>query len=367
MDPLSAFCPNPDCPARGHTARDNIKIHCRKRRRYRCTVCGKTFSERTGTPFLHAKAPTETIILVMTLIAHGCPLAAIEAGFGFQRRTVRDWLVKAGRHCHDVHEHLVLQPQVLQHVQCDEVYVRQQHPPAAETRGKRDRRRERGRWLYLFSAVCVSTRLWLGGVVSPRRDEYAACELARQVRRAALLGPLLVLCDGFSAYVKAFGFVFREPLHTGQRGRPRMLRWSGLVVMQQVKQRRLVRLAIGTWIQFTRLWRQVGQGTVTTSYIERLNATFRERLSILSRRTRNLVRTQATLDAALYLLGSLYNFCWVHRSLGRTPAQAAGLVQDVWTVEHLLWYRVPPERWRPPRHRGPLSKRERALLAVWGE
>ena len=51
MDPAQVFCPNEECPARGHVGKGNIKVHRRQERRYRCTACGKTFSERKGTMF----------------------------------------------------------------------------------------------------------------------------------------------------------------------------------------------------------------------------------------------------------------------------------------------------------------------------
>ena len=353
MDPQQSFCPNLDCPARGHIGRGNIKIHDRKTRRYRCLICKRTFSERTGTPFLYAHTPTETITQVLTLIAFGCPIPAIEAAFGFQRRTVRAWLDKAGSHSKAIHEALVLKAQVLHQVQCDEIFVRTQHG-----------------WQYLFMALCVSTRLWLGAVVSPRRDKQATFRLAQIVRSCAQMGPVLVVCDGFRHYGKAFCRAFRRPIHTGRPGRPPLLVWSSLVVVQYVKRRRLVHLAQGTMEQFVRLWQQVGTAVVSTSYIERLNATFRERLRVLTRSTRGLARSAFLLEQAVYFLGGVYNFCCVHGSLGqravRTPAMAAGLVSERWTVARLLWYRVPPARWCPPRHRGPLSKRERALLAQWG-
>lgn len=174
----------------------------------------------------------------------------------------------------------------------------------------------------------------------------------------------MVVCDGFAGYV--FLRAFRFPVRTGRAGRPRLVTWSKLVVVRHVKQAHLVEIAHGTLEALGRLWRQVGSRTVATSYIERLNATFRERLAPLARRTRHLARQQATLEALIYLVGTVYNFCSVHRSLGRTPAQAAGLVRSCWSVEQLLWFKVPPPRWRPPPHRGPLSKRERALLAEWG-
>ncbi len=353
MDPQQSFCPNLDCPARGHTGRGNIKIHCHKRRRYRCSECGRTFSERNGTPFLYAHTPSETITQVLTLIAFGCPIPAIEAAFGVQRRTVRAWLEKAGAHSQALHEALVLRPQVLQQVQCDELFVRTQSG-----------------WHYLFMALCVSTRLWLGGLISPRRDKQATLRLAQIVRRCAHRGPLLVVCDGFRHYGAAFRRAFSEPFYTGRPGRPRLLVCSSLLVVQHVKRRGLVHLAQGTIAAFSHLWRQVGAAVVSTSYIERLNGTFRERLRVLTRRTRGLARSGVLLERAVFFLGCVYNFCWVHGSLGqraaRTPAMAAGLVSERWTVGRLLWYRVAPEPWRPACHRGPLSKRERALLAQWG-
>ena len=349
MDPLAVHCPNMDCVARGHTGRGNIKIHCHKRRRYRCMLCGKTFSERQGTPFHYSHTPVETMTCVLTLIAYGCPVAAIEAAFGFDRRTVRVWTEKAGRHCQHVHEALVLRPQVLQHVEVDEIFVRAQ-----------------GRLVYLFSALCVSTRLWLGGFVSRRRDQAAALRLATIVKQAAEMGALLVVSDGFRPYIEAFRRVFRWPWRNGRAGPPRLVAWQSLVLVQTVKQHHFVRLALGTWPAFIGLWRRVGHRVVSTSYIERLNATFRERLAVLSRRTRHLARTSELLESGLYLMGAIYNFCHVHQSLGRTPAQAAGLAEQVWTVRRLLGYRVPPERWRPVPHRGPLSRKERALLEQWG-
>ena len=358
MDPLQSFCPNMDCPARGHTHRGNIRIHCHKRKRLRCTVCGKTFSYRTGTPFLHVKTDTDLIALVLALIAHGCPVAAIEAALGVQRRTVRQWIEKAGQHARGVHEALVLQPQVLQRVEVDEIFVRSQSGAV--------RRGSRYRWHYLFSAICVPTRLWLGGLVTATRDATSARRLAEMVRRAALPGPLLVVCDGFSGYIKAFLRAFRFPVRSGRAGRPRLVTWSTLVLVQHVKQSRMVHLAYGSLDAFGRLWRAVGSRVVATSYIERLNATFRERLAALARRSRHLARRQATLQAYLYLLGSVYNFCRVHRSLGRTPAMAAGLTTEVWSMDRLLWQKVAPPRWRPAIHRGPLSRSERALLAQWG-
>jgi hypothetical protein len=44
--------------------------------------------------------PEATIVLVLTLVAHGCLIAAIEAAFGLQKRTVHGWIEAAGLTSH---------------------------------------------------------------------------------------------------------------------------------------------------------------------------------------------------------------------------------------------------------------------------
>ena len=62
----------------------------------------------------------------MTLLAHGCPLQAIVAAFGFDERTVAAWLARAGRQGQAIQEHLVEQPHELGQVQADEIRVKKQ-------------------------------------------------------------------------------------------------------------------------------------------------------------------------------------------------------------------------------------------------
>ena len=75
----------------------------------------------------------------------------------------------------------------------------------------------------------------------------------------------------------------------------------------------------------------------------------------------------ARLTAGMWLIGTVYNFCTVHGSLGRgqTPAMATGIADHVWSMDELLHYRVPPERWRPPPQWGRRTKAEDAVIARW--
>jgi transposase-like protein len=154
MNPCEQFCPNPDCKARGEVGAGNIGVHSKKERRFICKACGKTFSESKGTPFYYLKKKTDLVVLVVTLLANGCPVQAIVAAFGLDERTVAAWLRRSGEHCRKVHGKLVGEQRFeLGQVQADEIRVKAQ-----------------GETLWLAQAIMVSTRLWLGGVVGQRRD-----------------------------------------------------------------------------------------------------------------------------------------------------------------------------------------------------
>ena len=368
MDPQTVFCPNLACPARGRVGAGNIHVHSRKERRYRCDVCTKTFAETTGTLFYRLHKCKDVITLILTLLAYGCPLQAVVVAFGLDERTVKAWLTLAGHHCEHVHELLVQQPRDLGHVQADEIRAQMQNAV-----------------VWLAMALQVSTRLWLGGVVRPQRDESLLTDLIQRVRRCALCRPMLFCVDGWRAYLPAIQKVFREAIPTGKLGRPPLRPWDNICIAQMVKQyaqghvvgvvRRIVQ---GTSIQVEQLLRQTNGGhLINTAYIERLNATFRARLAHLVRRSRGLARQTTTLHHGLYLIGTVYNFCTTHQSLRlpgivgghkwlpRTPAMAAGITDHRWTMLELLSYRVPVPRWTLPKRRRRVSNVTKQLVLQW--
>ncbi len=370
MDPRSQFCHNPDCPDRGRVGQGNIGVFSQKERRYKCDTCGKTFAETSGTPFYRLRTAMDVVTLVLSLLCHGCPLQAIVAAFGFDERTVAEWQAKAGQHCERVHEHLVQQGQGdLQHVQADELWVKMV-----------------GRKVWMAMAMAVPSRLWLGGVISPHRDRALIQSLVQMVRRTAKSLAILVCVDGLSSYVTAFLRVFRNPIYTGLRGRPRLVLAQGLLLGQVIKryaQRRVVsvtqRVVRGTPEAIAAVLAATSTGKgINTAYIERLNATFRASLGPLVRRGRALAHKAATLQAGMFLVGCAYNFCWYHESLRqpapegasrkwqeRTPAMAAGLTDHRWTMLELLSYQIPLPAWVAPKRRGrPPKQAQQPALAV---
>ena len=346
MNPQSLFCLNLNCPSRGVQNAGNLVVHDSLTQRYRCKRCQTTFVATKGTLFYRLKTDPKTVVLVLSLLSFGCPLQAIVAAFNFDARTVRSWQDKAGAHCEQVHTALVSEQAMdLQQVQADEMRVKLQ----------------KRRLVWMAMAICVPTRLWLGGVVRPHRDKKLLAQLAALVKSCARLAPLLLVTDGWGGYQDAWQKAFRTPLKTGKRGHPRLLAWPDVAVAQVVKWRqagrvvgiRVCRLG-GAWPQIGRLLPS-GQ-VLSTAYIERLNATFRARLCCLVRRGRALARLPQSVSRGMYLVGCLYNFCTPHQSLSsegeRTPAMAAGLTDHIWTVEELLSYRMAPAPFVAAKRRG---------------
>ena len=311
-------------------------------------------------------------MIVITLLAYGCPVQAIVKAFELDERTVKDWQARAGQHCQQVHAHLVEnRPHDLQQVQADEIKVKIQKGTI---------------WMAL--AIWVPTRLWLGGVISPKRDLDLIQALADKVRKMALCRPLLLAVDGLVSYVSAFRNAFRSkfPRREGETGRCKMVSWPDIAIVQVVKQRvegvlnvERRRVQGGKALVERLIKATQDQGVINTAFIERLNATFRQRISSLTRRTRTLAQRAETLMAGMYLVGCFYNFCDFHHSLRlklsvgsfghrwvqRTPALASGLTDHQWTPAELFNFKIPPPRWKLPKQRGRPSTAMLQLSQQW--
>ncbi len=212
LRPEWVVCPNAACGAT-----DRIGVHSHTERRYKCHACGKTFAETVGTPFYGLKHPTWLVVLVLTLLAYGCPIPAIVAAFTLDERTVAAWHQKAGQQAKAVQAQVVCQGHLdLGQVQGDELYVKTQ-------RGT----------VWMATAMSVFARLWLWGAVAPQRDTALITQVVQRVRAAAQVGrPILWAVDGFAAWTTTILKVFRDPMRTGKRGRPPLVVWPDLHIVQ---------------------------------------------------------------------------------------------------------------------------------------
>jgi transposase-like protein len=360
MNASETFCPNEVCIARGKIGQGNIVIHGRKRPRYKCKTCGRTFSAKEGTMFAGLRKPTALIVIVVTLLAYGCPVQAIVHAFELDERTVANWRDRAGSHCEKVHKDKIEQGKLdMIHVQVDEIWVK-----------------ARGSIAWMGLAIIVPTRLWVAGAVSQTRDRKLADQVLQQVRRCSkTLCNLLICTDGWSPYPNSIRRAFREKIkRAGKRGRCALEVWQDLHVGTVIKHtvnkhlKEVIRkMSHGSLEKATELLKVSNGGILlNTSFIERFNGTVRERLASMTRKCRHASSKLFAFHTGMYLIGCSYNFCWFHQELSKsiekgglgmpcTPAMASGLTDHQWSLFELLSYKVAPppspilkRRGRPP-------------------
>jgi transposase-like protein len=304
------------------------------------------------------RTATDVVVIVVTLLAFGCPVQAIVQAYDLDERTVASWRDRAGKQCQRVHQAIVEQGQLdLIHVQADEIRVK-----------------ARGIVAWMGLAIMVPTRLWLGGVVSHTRDTHLADRLLHQVRTCSQAACALLVCtDGWAAYPNSIRRAFRDKVkRTAGRGRASLQVWSGLhigTVIKHTVHKRLTevvrQMSHGSLAQaMYLLQRSKGGQVLNTSYIERFNGTVRERLATLTRKCRHAAHRLQGLETGMYLIGSTYNFCCFHQALStraageaqkllrQTPAMASGLTDHLWNLAELLRYQVAPAPWVEPKRRG---------------
>jgi IS1 family transposase len=269
-----------------------------------------TFSARQGTVCSRLRTSAETVVIVVTLLAHECPLQAMGAALGVDERTIADWWARSDRQGHAAYEALVEHPRALGQVQADERRVTQQ-----------------GGIVWMALAMMGKTRLWLVGDVSEQRDLRLIQRLSERIRRCATPRPLLVYTDGWCTSIRAMRETCRDPGYTGPGGQPRLHSWRHVLsapVGKRYERRRVIaterRMVDGPPAPVETLrWRSQGNGVINTADIEQLNATCRERLAPLARRCRALARQTLTGHEGMVWVGTVSNFCTRLTSVS-TPA-----------------------------------------------
>ena len=187
----------------------------------------------------------------------------------------------------------------------------------------------------MFTALEVSSRLWVRLAVGSRTYKNVKRCLFDVLHRGCFYGRFLFTTDGFEMYEWLVNWYLAGACIYGQ-------------VIKKRKKNRLTTvrrtLLCGTRKQLEdALLNSEDSSTLTPSFVERHNLTIRQGSSILCRRTACHAREDRTLEEQLELLQFHYNFMRAHSALRfgaevRTPAMQAGLAvrklcfRDVFTM-----------------------------------
>lgn len=178
-------------------------------------------------------------------------------------------------------------------------------------------------------------------------EDEAAPEVVRLTReRTAARAGRRWISDGRRIYQRVIRRLYRDPLHTGKRGRPRLVPTAGVGLVQVVKRRqggRLVRVEVRP------RFGEVPECPYTVC-VERLNGVLRDRLNCLTRKTHAFAKRVPSWDAAVALC--LFEHNWMRplrvlrqaepdpstgrRYRQRCPAMVLGLCDHPWSWTEFL-------------------------------
>lgn len=355
----SLACVNHECKHLGQAGLENLRVrktYGRDKLRYlRCGSCGHEFSERRNTPLWNSKLPEHKAVAVAEQLAEGTSFMGtsrlVQVSTGAVRRLAGQ-LCRHGQRFHDAH----VKGLTATALQADERwgYV-----------GRKDQQ------LWEAEVIEPASRLIVERAQGERNEALFRQLLEGAQRRLCYPQGVVLFSDGEPNYPTLFPEVFGvpyRPARKGQRGRFPNLRYriartqAHVQIVKQRTGKRLVkvdiRLAHGSHKRLARELRRLGYQQPNTSAIERRNATARRMDSCSVRKTLAFARTPETRNARGSWAMCVYNWVRAHRSLRRpllepqgnkkyeasSPAMAAGLSQQLWSIADLLLCPTYPAR-----------------------
>ena len=363
-------CPNMQCEYYGQVNKGNIssvstyESKSGKRRVFSCNHCGEMFSETRDTVFFNLKTSEDKVIMALKMILVKVSLSGIYFVLGVKEETVLEWLGRAYQKAEEINK-ILLKDLSVTEVQLDEMwsFVKRKISKQADDETESPDGAEDGRqWVWVSYAP--DYRLILATVVGPRTYKTALTLI--QITARIISGIPCFFSDGFSCYLRALTECYHKTKsfpRTGKKGRPKnpvKEPHPDLVygqVVKETKRGRVVTITHRIKCGADR-FAQIGR-KISTTLLERLNLTFRQCISPLSRKTLSFSKKRENLNKQIVFFQTFYNFARPHMSLRekvsevqkpfkqrwkpRTPAMAAGLTDHVWSFRELLTAKLPKD------------------------
>jgi IS1 family transposase len=179
----------------------------------------------------------------------------------------------------------------------------------------------------MFCAVDADTKLVPTFKVG-KRDAVTANAFVSDVA-SRLRNRVQISCDALKAYVDAVELAFGADVDYGQ-----IIKTYGQDDSQSPERKYSPPEVLSTEKRI--VTGSPEMGLASTSYVERLNGTTRLHMRRLTRLTYAFSKKLENFKAAVALHFAYYNLVKNRRTLRMTPAMAAGIERDFWTVENLV-------------------------------
>ena len=264
--------------------------------------------------------PLEKQVTAIGALAEGCSIRSIERMTGIHRDTIMRLGVKVGQGC------TRLMDKEMRELDCgrlemDEIWG---------FVGKKDRNVKPGDIdkgsVWTFCAIDAETKLVPAFKVGDR--DSATADAFMQDVAGRMKNRLQISTDGLNAYVAAIEKAFGGDVDYAQ-----IVKTYGAQEVNGVRRY--------SPPEFVSCEKKVINGLpkcdlISTSYVERLNATTRHHMRRLTRLTLAFSKKLENFEAAVGLHFAYYNFVKRHNTLRCTPAMAAGVTSSFWKVGDLV-------------------------------
>ena len=265
--------------------------------------------------------PMEKQIAVVAALAEGSSIRAIERMTGIHRDTIMRLGVRIGQGCTELLD-AKMRDLSCNRLEIDEVWG---FIGKKESRVKPGDNPQFGN-VWTFCAIDAETKLVPAFSVESHRSQQATTAFMKDVA-SRMRNRLQVSTDALRSYREAVEAAWGADVDYAQ-----------IVKVFGHEEREEHRYAppevIGT--EKTVIQGMPNYSLISTSYVERLNATTRLHMRRLTRLTLAFSKKLENFRAAVGLHFAYYNLVRRHNTLRCTPAMAAGVESTFWTVADLL-------------------------------
>jgi IS1 family transposase len=266
--------------------------------------------------------PRENQVVVISALAEGSGIRQIERMTGINRNTIMNLGMRVGKGCTTLLDRK-MRGLTCHQLQFDEIWgfigKKERHLRPDDDPQYGD--------VWTFCAIDRDTKLVPSFKVG-KRDLATADAFVSDVA-SRITNRVQISADALKAYVDAIEMTFGADVDFAQVVK------TYITDDSHVPERRFSAPEIVV-TEKKRIAGMPNMRLASTSHVERLNGTTRLHMRRLTRLTYAFSKKLENFEAAVGLHFAYYNFVKRHNTLRTTPAMAAGVERDFWTVENLL-------------------------------
>lgn len=295
----------------------------REVRRFRCTRCGKTFSETQ--PLDGLRIDHDKVVQICKLLTEGLGVRAIARFVGCDPHTVLGVLETIGQKCESFHDRIVRHI-ITDSLQLDELWTRVGcSQKLANFKSYGDEVGDQ----FTFLAVTAQEK-FIVSYHTGKRDFNNTDAFIEDVAKR-IDGRIQITTDSFRPYPQTVRqhLSDRVDFATMQK-----LYAVPYVTKAEAARRYSPAQCIGIRVRVRN--GAPRQDRISTSFVERTNLSVRHFNKRFVRLTLGYSKKLCNHRYAIAIFATAYNFCKVHSTLGTTPAHRLGLASEPWTIERLI-------------------------------